>query len=148
VSASILIAIPYQWRSLNDYTGQQWHRKQRDTKAAESLIQMQLLSIGELCRTLTPTVEHRWLRLIRYSRRKITDDDNLRGGSKPIKDAIKRLHLIHDDSMKWLTVYYEQFVLSECPYQFNGRTVPCVRVEIFTCDPFPARPINPAEKGE
>lgn len=43
-----------------------------------------------------------------YRPRLISDDANLRGGCKPLFDALKRLGAIVDDSDKWIRDEYEQ----------------------------------------
>jgi len=36
------------------------------------------------------------------------DDDNLIAGFKPVRDCLKTLNMIHDDSPRWLEAHYDQ----------------------------------------
>ncbi len=36
------------------------------------------------------------------------DDDNLRGGCKPLRDALVAVGVLHDDSPAWLEAHYRQ----------------------------------------
>jgi len=41
------------------------------------------------------------------------DDDNLRGGIKPVVDGLVDLGLLHDDSPAWATFEYEQVLVPQ-----------------------------------
>jgi hypothetical protein len=47
------------------------------------------------------------LRITRFGQR-LLDDDNLRGGAKPLIDCLKEAGLLHDDSPEWLTLDVKQ----------------------------------------
>lgn len=133
-----LITIPYQWPSQNVYDRMHWAKRHRATKQIEMLIRSAI--VASACKAVQPRLPaqgFRWVRLVRYSRQRITDNANLRGGAKGIVDAIKRCGLIEDDKDSLLHVYYEQDVLSECAWRFGGVVKPCVRIEVFQNDPFP-----------
>lgn len=60
-------------------------------------------------------------------RKRLLDDDNLRGGLKPVRDCLITVGFIKDDSPKWGKFEYEQFVISESP--FSGQPAIIIEVE-------------------
>ena len=52
-------------------------------------------------------------------RKRLLDDDNLRGGLKPVRDCLIAAGFIKDDSPKWGVFEYEQFTLKHSP--FDGK---------------------------
>ena len=73
----------------------------------------------------------RYVDIMCYRPRLITDDSNYRGGAKTIVDVLKRCGAIHDDSDKFVSITYRQDLLRNAP---NKRPLTIIRV---SPDPIP-----------
>ncbi len=96
------IIVPRALLSPNAWQGRHWRFKSRDTRDWETWI---WATMPAKVRTGPPASERRKLtvtRLVPSARQFIRDDDNLAFALKPLADALKRLHLIVDDSRVWL----------------------------------------------
>jgi hypothetical protein len=65
-------------------------------------------------------------------RKRLLDDDNLRGGLKPVRDCLILAGFLKDDSPKWGVFEYEQFVLSQSP--FDKRPTLIIEITPLTLD--------------
>jgi hypothetical protein len=65
-------------------------------------------------------------------RKRLLDDDNLRGGLKPVRDCLILAGFLKDDSPKWGVFEYEQFVLSQSP--FDKRPALIIEITPLTLD--------------
>jgi len=89
--------------SRNYYDSKHWSARYKDSQQWEKLIKSWCVKrdIDRVAKTKK--------KIIFYSQRvRFLDDDNLTGGFKGMRDAIKRVGLIVDDSPKWLETKYLQ----------------------------------------
>lgn len=96
---------PVKIDSLNKRLTRHWSRNYRDGKALQAII-------GAFINRYSLKVHFQEKRKRRVKfvslRSRMLDTDNLIGGFKGVRDAIKRLGVIVDDSPKWLDALYEQ----------------------------------------
>ena len=98
--------VPKLIQSNNNFVRAHWTRYQKYKKEWFEVI-------GWLLRR-RPSPPDRKMRIVITSRRKILlDDDNLRGGAKPIPDALKKLNIIRDDSPEWFQAEYRQEISAQ-----------------------------------
>jgi hypothetical protein len=71
------------------------------------LIARSQLSIEDIC----PRGSFRYVGIVCFRPRLITDDANFRGGAKGIVDVLKRAGAIYDDKDKAVSIKYEQWTL-------------------------------------
>ena len=107
-------SIPYIIPSQNVRDRQHWRTRQRDGKKCEVIIRT-------YSRHVPKATGKRWLKIISYRRRKMTDDANLRGGCKGLVDALVRADLLVDDRDSLATILYEQHTLAWMPPELELR---------------------------
>jgi hypothetical protein len=105
------LELPFATESLNTLMGWKHHPRTRGWKYADHRRQMVdevffavIAVAGSLGRKATARMR---VRFTRYCSGTL-DDMNLRGGCKPLVDAMVQLGLLHDDSPQWLDDHYEQ----------------------------------------
>lgn len=105
---------------LNEHKGQHWSYYHRIKKGWLNTLRLML-------RTGEHNNEFRYVEIIAYhdSRRNFLDDDNFRGGCKPVVDCLKNLGWIKDDSLNWVKVEYDQKTKGE-----DGTTETGTRIQI------------------
>lgn len=100
VPLMIVFELPERTPTLNRLLGMHWSTYHKIAKRYKEMVWAMTL------RSKT-AISHRVVRITRRSPATL-DDDNLRGGCKPILDALKKAQLIVDDSPFWVTVFYVQ----------------------------------------
>lgn len=99
------ITISKQVRSRNELDKMHWSTRHRETKDWEMLIRLEGFK-GKVPKATT----RMGITILSYRKARIKDDANLRGGCKPIIDALKRLGAIVEDSDEWIDDEYVQAV--------------------------------------
>ena len=97
----ITAEIPFKTRSLNDFVRAHWSVYSKYKRRVENALSY-LIGWGD-----KPTVK-RYLKIETVRKILIKDEDNLRGGCKPIPDCFTKKRWIKDDSMEFLHVKYIQ----------------------------------------
>lgn len=104
----IILELPYAPPSLNQLMAWKYrepYRYKRFKAETEQLIELRL---AEQKMYPPPKAQaKRRVSFIRFSAGEL-DDDNLRGGFKPVRDALKTIGLIRDDNARWLEAHYAQ----------------------------------------
>lgn len=105
---SFVINLPEATPSLNTLMGWKHHESTRNWKYAQYKAQVreELSAAFGHHEFAKPTKPMR-VTFTRYSHCEL-DDDNLRGGFKPMRDALKDLNVIVDDNAQWLDARYFQ----------------------------------------
>jgi hypothetical protein len=97
------VFVPKLVKSLNRFKGRHWSYYNRIKRSWLSALTL-ILGRGEhhnVFQNVKITAYHE-------STRNFLDDDNFRGGCKPVIDCLKDLGWVKDDSLKWVKVKYEQ----------------------------------------
>lgn len=97
------VFIPKLVKSLNKFKGRHWSYYDRIKKGWFSALAV-MLGAGEHHNAF----QHVTITAYCDSTRNFLDDDNFRGGCKPVVDCLKNLGWIKDDSLKWVQVEYTQ----------------------------------------
>lgn len=105
----ITLTIPMATPSLNVVTGRHWRHYWRQRKLWRQLVWVAKAQAGIHG---DPLFQRASVRIVRYGAN-LLDEDNLRGGMKPVIDAIKALGLIVDDSPQHITLVTEQWLSKE-----------------------------------
>jgi len=92
-------------KSRNDLDRMHWTGRHKETKQWQELIAYEGFK-GKVPRATTKMS----VTIIAYRTARIRDDANLRGGCKPVLDALKRLGAIVDDSDTWIEDHYTQAI--------------------------------------
>jgi hypothetical protein len=111
---TVSIIIPYEVPSLNKTAKMHWAAKSRINNQLVVLIRARSAGIVP-----PPDGSRRRVHIIAYRKRLMSDSsDNLPGGAKGLRDAIKRAGLLIDDSDKYADITYEQRLAKDSP---NGK---------------------------
>lgn len=94
----LVVVLPQPTLSLNQLLNQHHHKRTADKRTWEKLL---LVASGPVRK---PREIRMRLDIERHGSREL-DPDNLRGGMKPLIDAIRRHGLIFDDNPKWLDLH-------------------------------------------
>ncbi len=107
------LLIPFPTPSLNQYLAMHWRtRAKLKSKMLMAVLTQHTVAarVGWSRNWVVFAVgldKKALVRITRYGSRML-DDDNFRGGAKPLVDALKDAGLIVDDSPKWMTAEYKQ----------------------------------------
>lgn len=112
------VFVPKLVLSLNKFKGRHWSYYSRVKKGWLAALTL-IMRAGEHRRAFQN------VRIIAYyeSTRNFLDDDNFRGGCKPVVDCLKNLGWIKDDSLKWVRVEYEQKVKGDDDTKETGTRI-------------------------
>lgn len=106
----MILVIPYNVPSLNKTSRQHWRSRVRDVNLCAAL-----------CRKhgweLSWAKGRRLVAITAYRRQRCHDIQNLIGGCKSLNDGLVKAGLIVDDSDRWATFAYRQFILSQMPVE-------------------------------
>ena len=92
--------IPFKVESLNKFTTGHWRKWHAYKKKLQNALSFRI-GWGDKPETM------RYLK-IESVRTRLLDDDNLRGGAKPIPDIFEKKHWIKNDTINFVHVTYEQ----------------------------------------
>ena len=109
----IEIEVPRVAKSPNKLLGRHWYAKAAEREAWRQHIYA-LLSHGDQKRIAAVNESGRilYLEIVQYRKRELDASDNLPASVKPLLDALKSIHLIRDDSGKWVKAEVRQ---EKCP---------------------------------
>lgn len=100
----MILEIPKRIESQNVYNKWHWSRQAGNGKYSEKMIWYWNILSACKGRTRKPYFEGYILSL----RTKLVDDGNLRGGAKPLEDALVDAGLLKDDDLKSCRLHYRQ----------------------------------------
>jgi hypothetical protein len=115
-----VIKLPNATPSLNTLMGWKHHERTRNWKYAQYKAQVrEELEAAFGHHEFTKPTKRMRVTFTRFSAGEL-DDDNLRGGFKPMRDALKDLNVIVDDNSRWLEAHYFQV---KTPTGVQGTTI-------------------------
>lgn len=101
---TLSLTLPFATPTLNRLLRMHWAERRRLGKQCELWVSVAARQAA------TPRAQgRRWVEITRHGPR-LLDDDNLRGGCKPVLDALRYAGLIADDSPDLVSVGYRQVI--------------------------------------
>lgn len=116
----IEVFVPKLVKSMNKFKGRHWSYYARIKKGWLSALAL-MLGRGDHRNAF----QHVKITAYWDSTRNFLDDDNFRGGCKPVVDCLKNLGWIKDDSLKWVRVEYVQKIKGD-----DGTTETGTRIQV------------------
>lgn len=120
--SSVIIHLPVQVIGQNRRERMHWAAQRREVSMWAARAGYAFLAQG-----LPPATGKRRVSITSYRKQRFRDEANMVGGCKGLIDGLVRAKVLVDDSTKWATFEYHQYLASKSPL---GRGVPCTSIQI------------------
>ena len=117
-----MISVPLKIESLNKTLRQHWSKRAKEKK-------LWFDHIRAACNWKPPQAKGKMRVIVTSYRKRLLDTDNLVGGAKGLRDSMKDLGMVMDDSPKWSEWIYEQKLFSEFGVAKAKNEVTTIRLE-------------------